>query len=88
MLALLETVEQGLDGDYTPNVHTRGAAEFRAALSSLASASRIAPWMQAILFEWAKADGNGYRDVTRIFRALWERLDESSQTIKSRRNHV
>jgi len=83
-LGLLDTVEQALEGDYLPGSHALAAADYRAALSSLVSASRAQQWLIPVLYEYGKAIRSPYTDASRLMRALYDWFVTNTLTVKGR----
>jgi len=83
---LLDVLNQLLEGEYTPAALANAANAYRAGLSGLVSPGRIMEFIGPLLFEYAGllTDGSGYRDTSRIMRALYEHLANGSIRVESR----
>ena len=83
-VALLNTLEQSLEGDYMPPSYVAMSADYRASLSSLVNTGRAAQVVQPMLFEYGKIIRSPYTSAFAIFRDLYDYFVANSMTIKSR----
>jgi len=91
---LWDTLEQALEGDYTPSELANFVNSFRSGCSDLISPSRAQEAIVPILFEWmnridtdatgVQGFGSGKRSVADMFRALYDWFHAKSYVIKSR----
>ena len=83
---LLDTLEQSLEGEYTPQSLASSSARYRAILSSMVEPGRALEFLTPIMFEYATliTSGSGYSDVRSIKRAVYEHFVDTAKTVKSR----
>ena len=84
---LFDTLEQSLEGEYTPDALAGWSARYRAGLSSLLDAGIALEALEPILLEYMAAvagPGGGFRDTAQMFRALYEHFVINSRTVESR----
>lgn len=81
---LLDVLEQSLEGNYTPDALAGAGRRFRAGLSSLVSPARVQEFLTPLLFEYGGVIGSGYRDTSRLMRALYEYMADGSVRVESR----
>ena len=84
---LFDTLEQSLEGEFTPTAIANAVAAYRSGLSTLVDPSRAAGFLAPLLYEYAKlitTTGNAYRNLNDLMRALYEHFKKNTLSVKSR----
>lgn len=87
-----DTLLKSLEGDYTPADLANAVGRYQAGCSGLVSPGTTLEFMTPLVFEYGKilsgdaslGFGSGYRDVSSLFRALYEWFVAKSLTVQSR----
>ena len=89
---LFDTLQQSLEGQYTPDGLASATANMRALYAAMIAPSTVLGWLSPLLFEYggilaAHATlgfGSGYRNVGELFSAIYEWFVANSLTVQSR----
>lgn len=86
LVGKLDTLEQALEGEYTPARLGLSSAQYRSQMSALLNPSRAIEFLEPVLFEYAPliGFGGGYREAGALMRALYEHFHDNSYSVEER----